>query len=289
MKLRSTLLIIIALTSSLMLAADDDFSFVFYTDVHFQSDKVAQEGYQKAIDKINTLDVDFVMDGGDFLFDMNHKSWEEISSDFELYTDYRAKIEAPLYNVMGNHDVLCTSNKCKSNGGDDTHYGKNLFQEMTQENTYSTFNHKGWQFFILDCIELNDSTMMSYQIDQEQLDWISQSLDEMDAETPIVLVSHVPFMTASAMYKSGPLARNSSSKVIVNAAEVLKLFKKYNLKLTLSGHLHQYENITIDKKQFVVSGAVCGFWWRGPFGNTAEGFTKVDIVDGEAIVNYLNY
>ena len=268
--------------------AQKDFSFVFYTDVHFKSDSIAVSGFTKAIDAINVLKPDFVVDGGDFLFDMNHKTWKDIEGDYLLYQECKGHFNAPVYHVLGNHDVVGASKKYREKT-DPKYQGKALFRKMQEGTSYSSFEHEGWHFFLLDCIQTSDSVMMSYYVDEDQLEWLSENLATIEKDEPIVLISHVPFMTASAMYKLGPLARNSSGKVIANADEVLKRCKNHNLKLTLSGHLHQYENITIDAKQFVVSGAVCGYWWRGAFGNTPEGFTRIEVKDGEPVVRYLTY
>lgn len=278
----------ISLFSLLQVWSQENFSFVFYTDVHFKSDSVAVNGFTKAVSIINTFNPDFIVDGGDFLFDMNHKTWKDIEADYELYQECKSQLEAPVYHVLGNHDVVGASKKYREKTNP-KYQGKALIRNMNEGESYSSFTHKGWHFFLLDCIQTSDSVMMSYYVDEEQLGWLSENLAKIDKDEPIVLISHIPFMTASAMYKSGPLARNSAGKVIANAAEVLKRCRAHNLKLTLSGHLHQYENITIDNKQFVISGAVSGFWWRGPFGNTPEGFILIEVENGEPTVGYVTY
>ncbi len=269
-------------------AEQDDFSFVFYTDVHFSSDSIAQAGFSQAIADINRQNPEFCIDGGDILFDMNHKTWEDIKGDFELYNECCDDFKMPVYHTMGNHDLLGVSEKYRDITPP-AYQGKKAFGTMQDSTSYYSFCHKGWGFFVLDCIQEDDEKMLRYAIDSVQLEWISETLKKMGQDMPLVIATHVPFMTASAMYKSGPLARNSSAKVIANTKEVLHCFKGHNLKLTLSGHLHQYEKIETNQQQFVVAGAVCGFWWRGPFGTTPEGYVRVDIKGDEAKVNYLSY
>ncbi len=286
--MKHSILLILYFVVSVFAQAQDSFSFVFMTDVHLKDDSLICANFNRAIDRINNCQPDFVVDGGDFIFDMNDEVYDEAKGALQKYETAVSRLQSPLYNVIGNHDVLGVTKKYRTTV-DPNYQGKKVFERFFNDKTYYTFNHKGWQFFVLDCIQLNDSTMLEYYIDSKQLEWLSETLDTIDEETPIVLFSHVPFFSASAMYRDGSLARNSSVKVMKNTKDILKCFKHHNLRLTLSGHLHQYESITIDNKQFVVGGAICGFWWRGAFGTTAEGFTKVDIVNGEAKITYVPY
>lgn len=274
------------LSFHILCAQVEDFSFVFYTDVHLNADSVARQGLEKTVAKINALKPDFVVDGGDFLFDMNHKTYQDIEDDYSFYQDQTNKIESPLYKVIGNHDVLGVSNKYKTKVSP-KFQGEALFKKDNRGVLYSTFRHKGWQFFLLDCVQLSDSVMVDYFIDNEQLKWFANCLDTIPKQVPIVLFSHVPFMSASAMYKSGPLARNSKAKVFRNSHDLIKLTKQHQLKLTISGHLHQYEHIMVNNKQFVNSPAVCGFWWRKERASFPRGFLRVSIIDGEAIVDMI--
>ena len=50
-------------------------------------------------------------------------------------------------------------------------------------------------------------------------------------------------MTIASQLRGGSLKENSRGSVIENSKEVLDLFKDYDLKLVLQGHLHFYEDI----------------------------------------------
>ena len=59
--------------------------------------------------------------------------------------------------------------------------------------------------------------------------------------------------------------------------EILDLFKGYNLKLVLQGHLHTIEDIFIDGIHFLTGGAISAVWWTGPNRSFEEGFMLLSI------------
>ena len=77
--------------------------------------------------------------------------------------------------------------------------------------------------------------------------------------------------------------------MVVNSKEVLDLFKNYNLKLVLQGHLHTVEDIFVDGIHFITGGAVSAAWWTGPNMGFEEGFMYIT-VNGENINwKYVDY
>jgi predicted MPP superfamily phosphohydrolase len=79
---------------------------VFLTDIHVQPERNAIEGFKKAIQKVNELKPDYVIIGGDLIFDALAVSFERADSLFNIYNELIKKIKAPVYNTMGNHDIL---------------------------------------------------------------------------------------------------------------------------------------------------------------------------------------
>ena len=47
-----------------------EFEFAFMTDIHIKPEMNAPEGFQMAIDKANELNPDFVLTGGDLVYDV---------------------------------------------------------------------------------------------------------------------------------------------------------------------------------------------------------------------------
>src|SRR5690606_4731555 len=82
----------------------NQFTFVFITDIHLQPERNAVEGFKKAIDEINNINPDFIITGGDLIYDALGVSYERADSLFNLYNETIKLINAPVYNTIGNHE-----------------------------------------------------------------------------------------------------------------------------------------------------------------------------------------
>ena len=70
---------------------DKNFEFVFLTDIHVQPEHQAAEGFSKAIDKVNSLNPDFVLTGGDLIMDALGQTKERADSLYQLYLKMQKK------------------------------------------------------------------------------------------------------------------------------------------------------------------------------------------------------
>ncbi|MBA7532153.1 hypothetical protein ES705_24379 [subsurface metagenome] len=121
------------------------------------------------------------------------------------------------------------------------------------------------------------------------MDWLKQDLNSVDKNTPIAISVHIPFITVQTQLLQGPLAPNSPGSVITNGQEVLELFKDFNLKLVLQGHLHFLEDIYAQGIHFITGGAVSAAWWNGQRNGMEEGFLLVKISDDELTWDYIDF
>ena len=265
----------------------DEFRFVFMTDIHLTQKYNAVQGFTKAINTINGLHPDFVITGGDLIMDALQQSYSAADSLYNLYTSTAKTLTMPLYNTMGNHEIYGIM---RGNGADtlNPEYGEKMFEKKLGK-SYYTFNHKGCKFMVLNSIE--DTRKKSYigKIDDVQIAWIKEELRETDKKTPLVIITHIPFITANTQKYVGTTVPNDSSSVIYNGKEVLDLFKGYDLKLVLQGHLHTVEDIFIDGIHFVTGGAVSAAWWTGPNKDFEEGFMLITAKDGDFSWKYVDY
>ncbi|WP_158858766.1 metallophosphoesterase family protein [Lunatibacter salilacus] len=87
-------------------ARDSTSTFVFLTDVHLKPEMNAPIGFQLAIDKINELNPDFILSGGDQVYDVMRGNQERADSLFTLYTEMSKGFDMKVYNRMGNHDLF---------------------------------------------------------------------------------------------------------------------------------------------------------------------------------------
>lgn len=263
------------------------FSFAFLTDIHLQPEKNAVEGFQQAIDTLNKLKPDFVITGGDLIMDVLAQTEGRADTLYNLYLEAIKEIDMPIYNTIGNHELFGIYEK---SGIDPSHelYGDKMFGNRIGEKHYA-FNHKGWRFYILDAIDETEERTYYGHIDQKQMDWLKQDLNSVDKNTPIAISVHIPFITVQTQLLQGPLAPNGPGGVITNGQEVLELFKDFNLKLVLQGHLHFLEDIYAQGIHFITGGAVCAAWWNGPRNGMEEGFLMVDVDDEKIDWRYIDF
>jgi len=268
-------------------SSEKDFSFVFMTDIHLQPEQNAPEGFKQAMDSVNALNPDFVITGGDLIMDALGQSYGRSDSLYKLYVEVIPNLKMPVYNTMGNHEIYGIYN---GSGADPMHpeYGEKMFEKRLGKSYYS-FEHKGWKFMILNSVE--DTRKNSYigWIDSTQMDWIKTELAQTDKEMPIVISTHIPFITIFEQKYYGSTLKNDSSLVVANSKDVIDLFANHSLKLVLQGHLHTIEDIYVDGIHFITAGAVCGGWWKGPNMGFEEGFMQISIKNDQVSWQYKDY
>ena len=267
----------------------EGFTFAFLTDIHLQPERQAVEGFLKAIDTLNQIGPDFVLTGGDLVMDVLDQRYGRADSLFKLYRDISGKLEMPVYNAVGNHEVYGWHRQEKGLE-DHPEYGKGMYEERIGERYYS-FDHKGWHFMVLDGIYRGAEGRYVGRIDEDQLQWIRDDLEKTDRETPIVIAVHIPFITSMTQLQKGSQVANSSGLTIANSKEVLDLFMPYKLRLVLQGHLHYYESISVyDRVHFVTAGAVSARWWNTRKEDPLqEGFLLVHTKGDQANWEYVDY
>ncbi len=282
----SILLLISCNSNETKTLSENDFSFIFMTDIHFDTTKIAQQGFQKAIDTINQLKVDFVITGGDLIMDANKATYEESIKLFSLYKTFSSQIQVPVYNTIGNHDNFGISDTAFRKNAE---YGTKMFENIIGEQ-YKYFEYKTCHFFILNSIKIAPEEEFKFIgfIDSVQIEWLKYKLQNIDTLEPIVIISHVPFLTVWTELTYNALQPNFKGIVVNNTTEVLKLFEHHNLKLVLQGHLHYLENIEVFGIEFITGGSICGKWWTGPNMKTEEGFMKIDIKNNNFSWKYID-
>lgn len=265
----------------------NSFSFAFITDVHLQTEQNAVEGFLQAIDTLNKLQPEFVITGGDLIMDALAVSHGFADSAYQLYIETSKAINAPVHNSMGNHDIygIYEASNADKNHPD---YGEKMFENNYGKSYYS-FNHNGWKFMVLNSIEDTHKGKYIGLIDDPQIEWIKKELMETDAATPIVLTTHIPFITIHRQRHSYSTRANDSTLVVYNSKDVLDMFNDHNLKLVLQGHLHIVEDLYIDGVRYLTGGAICGSWWDGSYFGIEEGFMMIHIKGDDFAWEYIDY
>ena len=295
--------------------AAQPFRFVHLTDVHVQHERAGDEGFTAALKAVEGLKPrpDFILGGGDMVFDALEVSSDRAKMLFEMYQKIiKDNTSLTVHNTVGNHDAFGWHTKSGAKPTDPG-YGKAMVKDYMQwTETFHTFQHKGWQFFCLDNIQPGDrGGQYPYQgfIDGPQIDWFKAELARLPVRTsnagqreslsypvgtPIVICEHIPMVTATE-YDHGELFKDqewriNNAFVCGDSAQRLDLYKSYNVRLCLSGHIHQRDRVEFQGPTFINDGAVCGSWWRGPHHGVKEGFGIFDCrPDGTFDYRYHEY
>lgn len=274
----ATLIVIFAVLSC---EQSNSFSFVFMTDIHVTDERDADDGLTAAIATVNQLNPDFVITGGDLIMDALNQSYGRADSLYTLYKTLQQNFNMPIYNTMGNHEVF---GLYEESGISPQHadFGRNMYLKvMDYDQTYYSFDKNGWHFIVLDGIGFTPERRYYGFIDSLQIDWLEKDLQNVDPETPIVVSTHIPFVSVFGQFVNGANYGMSRGEVVTNAHDVLGIFENYNLKLVLQGHLHEVEHIEYKGTHFITGGAVCGAWWQGARDGFPEGFVVVDVKGDE--------
>jgi Icc protein len=265
----------------------DSFSVAFLTDIHIEYGRDAIAGFEKVLDTVNSLKPDFILTGGDLIMDALGQPYSRADSLYNLYQEEIRKAEEPVYNTMGNHEIYGIYRRSGADP-DNPEYGEKMFEKRIGPSYYS-FMHKGWKFMILNSIE--DTKKNSYVglIDSVQVEWIKEELKNTPSEAPIVISTHIPFISVMTQRYSGSTVANDSSLIVYNSKAVLDLFRDHNLKLVLQGHLHILEDICYEGVHYITGGAVSGAWWRGPYLGCEEGFLWLTFTGDNFTWKYIDY
>jgi Icc protein len=255
--------------------SETDFSFVFFTDVHLHHEQDAVKGLNKAINKINELKPDFVITGGDLIMDALEQPFKKAVELYDLYINTSKALKMPVYNGIGNHEFFGLYEK-HGITKDHLEYGKKMFNRRIGKNYYS-FDYKGWHFMVLDSICPTKEKKYRGFIDDKQMEWIKSDLAKLKKETPIVISTHIPFITSMTQLYGGSMEANKKNIVTNNSKEVLEVFDEYNLKLVLQGHLHFLEAIYANGIYFITGSSISGKWWEGPYKKSEEGFIQINV------------
>jgi len=268
-------------------ADSESFNVAFLTDIHLQPERNAVAGFIQALDTVNSMKPDFILTGGDLIMDALGQSYGRADSLYILYLETVKKAEAPVYNTMGNHEVYGIYSR---SGADPSHpeYGEKMYEKRIGPLYYS-FMHKGWKFMVLNSVEDTRKNKYVGLVDSLQIDWIAKELENTDPETPIVISTHIPFISVMAQRYDGSTVPNDSSLVVYNSSPVLDLFREHNLKLVLQGHLHVLEDIYYEGVHYITGGAVSAAWWKGPYLTCEEGFLWLTFSEKEFTWKYVDY
>ena len=258
------------------------------TDIHARTEWETPAALEQAAAAINEQTPDLVVVGGDLITDGFQSSATAVEPRWDAYLAMQKSIRAPVRVAIGNHDLVAAIPDDGTAAATDP---RGIFREkLDVEETYRSFDTNGYHFILLDSIRvIGGNLKYEGRIAPEQLEWLKADLATVSRETPIVLVTHMPFLTTFFQDTEGAIANAPKNRVIVNGPETLRLFRDHNLILVLQGHTHINELIRTRGITFITGGAVCGKWWRGDWFGTKEGFGVVTLRGNKVEWEYRDY
>lgn len=263
------------------------------TDVHLKDKFGAPAKFAKCLHHLQQQNPkpDLVLNGGDFVFDMNKENLSTIDAQWNLVSDlYKSECSIPTHSCLGNHDIWWFEN----NKGQAVYGKQYALDRLKLAKPYYSFNQAGWKFVVLDSVHLDiDGTWYIGKLGDEQFAWLENELKTTDPNTPILVLSHIPILTATNLIEDNIVNKwvMLGGEMHTDTARIIRLFYQHpNVKLCLSGHIHLREKLVYNNVTYICNGAVCGAWWEGNKHETAPGYGIIDLyADGTFEEQYINY
>jgi 3',5'-cyclic AMP phosphodiesterase CpdA len=259
----------------------ESFTFVFMTDSHIQPELDAGAGCAACFRQISKEPADFVIHGGDHVFDALEVDQERAFMLRDLYCDTEKELAKKVYHTIGNHDCFGLFPISGVDPGAPG-YGKAFYTERFGAPYYS-FDHKGVHFVVLDSIGFTADRSYEGSLDPDQIAWLRGDLLALPPGTRIIVTTHIPLVTGLSCYEPLSWTKTPHNWTnVVNAREILALLRPYHVVAVLQGHSHVAETLSLNGIPFITGGAVSGNWWEGRWLGTSEGYMLVT-VDGDRV------
>jgi len=261
--------------------APSSFSFVHLTDQHVTHRRHAEEGYRKCIAAINAITPapDFVLMGGDMVFDGCYTALDDYQNQIRLFKEITRELKYPWHPCLGNHDILGWHLREKVSPAEAGYGKRKIMDALDWKEPYYSFDHKGWHFAVLDSAfpgkGAGGAIIQEPRIGPEQLEWLAYDLGAA-GDRPKVAVVHVAALCNMGQINGDPkyLAMDGAM-VLWDTKELRTVLERHNVKLLLQGHSHRVEDTFWNGTWYVTGAAASGAWWAGSWTGSDPGYTIV--------------
>ena len=258
------------------------------TDMHVQPERRGAEGLAACLRHVQSqADApELVLTGGDTVMDSFAQDEARTRLQWELWKKVlRSECRLPVESCLGNHDVWGWNKKNSRTTGDEALYGKRWAMDIFGvDSPYRSFDRAGWHFVVLDSTFPHGEGSYEGRLDEKQFAWLERDLKATPAQTPVLVLSHIPILSA-AVFLIGENEKSGDwivprSYVHIDARRIKDLFYQHpNVKLCLSGHLHAVDRVDYLGVSYLCNGAVSGAWWRGKHYEHDAGYALIDLYD----------
>jgi 3',5'-cyclic AMP phosphodiesterase CpdA len=268
------------------------FRIAHVTDQHVTSRRKGHLGYQKCVDSINALrpSPDFVLMGGDMVFDGLYTELDVYQESIELYKKISDTLEMPYYHCIGNHDVLGLSSRRKV-AQDHPEIGRAyIMNRLGMSRDYYSFNHKGWHFVVLNSIlEKEGSSGPAYEarIGEQQMEWLRFDLGK-HKDMPTIAVSHLAAFSHKGQIRQDFDMKAMSGIILQDNKQLREVLERHSVRALLQGHTHVSENFQYNKVWYITSQSASAAWWGGNWLGFKPGYTILELGERDIIKWYAN-
>lgn len=270
------------------------------TDVHIEPEHKADAGLAACLRHVQSLNdrPQLVLTGGDAVYDSFEAEDARTELQWGLWRKvFKDECSLPVEHCIGNHDIWGGNKGRSRTTGQEPNYGKKrAMDNYGIAERYRSFDHpaSGWHFIVLDSTQPEGDGYRAF-LDPPQVEWLQQDLSAVNPKTPVLVLSHIPIIAASALLWAARSKQGeyvvSDSMIHQDAVKIKELFAQHrNVKLCLSGHLHHTDRVDYNGVTYLCNGAVSGNWWKGRHKDTGEGYGIIDLYnDGTFEHQYNSY
>lgn len=192
------------------------FSFIFFGD-----NRDSQEVFHRLIDRVNSEEVLFSIDGGDLVEIGNKKN-------FEFFLKTASRFNKPCLMVVGNHDAY--------------YGGRKYYEERIGPFDYSFAAQESY-FIVLD-----DNRIKG--MEEGQWQWLEVELKKSQRYRYRFVFMHIPLYDP----RFGNYVPGHSVKNAAMAKRLNSLFDDYAVTMLFTSHIHGYFKGAWGKTPYIVSG-----------------------------------
>jgi Icc protein len=281
------------------------------SDMHIGPYGPEKDGFARAFRNIQARvpKMDLILNAGDSIGDaLGSSDKKKIQADWDAFTGVvKAECSLPIHHAIGNHDVwgwgLSAGEQAAISS--DPLFGKGwAVKDLGLPDRYYSFDNAGWRFLVLDSAQRPDPSFGDTgpvyigQLDEGQYTWLAQQLEATPEAMPVCLLSHIPLLSACELLDGHTEWKGNwivaGANVHYDARKLVALFMEHtNVRLCLSGHTHQVEDVRYHAVRYISDGAICGNFWNQSdpaFMGFPPGYVAVNLYkDGSSDSEFVAY
>ena len=268
-----------------------EFTFVHASDMHFSEANANR--MHRLREMVDSLQPDFVLLTGDLILDALRVPEEVARGHYELLESELARYTIPVYTVPGNHEKFGIERHQSLVSPAHPLYGNRMYRHYLGPN-YFSFTYGGVHFLGLDNVDYSDLWYHGH-VDDLQLEWMTADVAALPPDMPLVIFSHIPFVSGAESrggYKEAGAAPSIIEidgqphfrHTVYNHQDVLGPIQD-RLEVTLQGHIHIREVLKYQteggEQRLITTAAVRGPpSGSGPDYGPVSGITLHRVLDG---------